>query len=377
MPPTTLVAAQGTQLLMLPNEVLAAIIEGAALADQATLCRVSRLFHQLSLPILNRAVILHVDRTTTEYSAFCSAMIQNYGRADAIRFLALRDSRLGSERKPDYDLVTKSMGLMHRLEHLSIVDHSKLPGSDPGLIPCLESLSFPALRICHIDLDLNFVHRRGPAVARFLARHPNLTHVRLWQQQITDSSTWASASTLLPNLRHFQGSACFVPALATRRLTEARIDWWGFPDIDGVLEALRSASVEIETGLPFVLSNFHFHAGVDELRALLQALSVHMSHTTTLQLRILLPREAMKMLAEYLPRFTRLEYVALNQPQHLSFSLGPSEWLNLQSWGDACPTLRACSVGSQAWRRMDDGKWEEYDKGDFEMEAGLSVFELI
>ncbi|KAJ7675138.1 hypothetical protein B0H17DRAFT_1207877 [Mycena rosella] len=64
----------------LPNEVLTEIIQAATQEDQASLCRVSKLFHALSLPVLNRTVRLAHYASA---SAFSSAIIENPTRGQA------------------------------------------------------------------------------------------------------------------------------------------------------------------------------------------------------------------------------------------------------------------------------------------------------
>ncbi|KAJ7100512.1 hypothetical protein C8R44DRAFT_888321 [Mycena epipterygia] len=70
----------------LPNEVLTEIIEVVPnLADRASLCRVSKLFHALCLPILYRVV--HLDVNLHSAVTFSSSLKENPARADAIRHL--------------------------------------------------------------------------------------------------------------------------------------------------------------------------------------------------------------------------------------------------------------------------------------------------
>ncbi|KAJ6511008.1 hypothetical protein C8R45DRAFT_965887 [Mycena sanguinolenta] len=69
----------------LPNEVLVHIIQLSSKADQASLSRVSRLFHDLCLPVLYRIVEIKCDDAV---DSFYSAIIKNPSRGDFVRSFA-------------------------------------------------------------------------------------------------------------------------------------------------------------------------------------------------------------------------------------------------------------------------------------------------
>jgi hypothetical protein len=68
-------------------------IVGAAASkrDQATLRRTFQLFHSLALPVLNSTVLPILSKYIDIDRAFCSALITNPNRADAMRSFEVLD----------------------------------------------------------------------------------------------------------------------------------------------------------------------------------------------------------------------------------------------------------------------------------------------
>ncbi|KAJ7467476.1 hypothetical protein FB451DRAFT_1401484 [Mycena latifolia] len=67
----------------LPNEIITEIIQAAPQPDQASLCRVSKLFHGLCLPLLYRVVRL---KTRASVEAFCIAVLSNTALTEFVRW---------------------------------------------------------------------------------------------------------------------------------------------------------------------------------------------------------------------------------------------------------------------------------------------------
>ncbi|KAJ7757246.1 hypothetical protein DFH07DRAFT_461175 [Mycena maculata] len=187
----------------LPNEVLTEIIRAALQADQATLCRVSKLFHDLSLPILNRAAYLPLTPgANIIVREFCAAIIHNPSREDAIRFFSLRPlfgywPEWKSSVVPDLsDWLTKAMKSMLRLEHL-VIHHYVV-----SAIQC----TFPRLVSC----DMKFERAVPDAtLVSFLQRHPDLTRIRIETCRGIDIPNGTRISWL--QLEHFDGPAGLIP----------------------------------------------------------------------------------------------------------------------------------------------------------------------
>ncbi|KAJ7478667.1 hypothetical protein B0H11DRAFT_1916652 [Mycena galericulata] len=361
----------------LPNELLTEIIQNVSSADQATLCRVSKLLHNLTLPVLNRTVELNTTHPRS-LRTFCSALIAKPVRADAIRSFILRDGKRWQPHVP-VDLIFESMQLMRRLEHLSILSSIHLMASK---IPLLK---FPRLVRCHIGIPgANFGGKSAAdIVAQFLEGHPTLTHVRVsWSHHL-------AVRIRLPNLCHYEGSSEFVPAIVTGTLRATRLKWFPYmfrttSTIDKIILALNSLTT---ADTPFISSHDFYRTEEDYLE-LLKSLSKHMPHTTSLQIRCHgSPKhiESIKHVTECLPQFNRLAYFALdfNNDSHspradagraqATVQMGTA---TVQAWAATCPTLEACSIYDTAWRKV-DRTWQEYPIEDFLIQAGLASFEQI
>ncbi|KAJ7454634.1 hypothetical protein B0H11DRAFT_1926461 [Mycena galericulata] len=134
----------------LPDELITEIIRNISKADQANLCRVSKLFRSLTLPVLNRDVALYVGNGPV-LDAFCSALLANPARADAIRSFTLWDDGPFTIS----DQTFQAMKLMTRLEHLGAVHQmtpEEVPDEDFGegtskLVPGLAASNLGAFRL--------------------------------------------------------------------------------------------------------------------------------------------------------------------------------------------------------------------------------------
>ncbi|KAJ7511480.1 hypothetical protein B0H11DRAFT_2387366 [Mycena galericulata] len=118
----------------LPDELIIEIIQNISKADQANLCRVSKLFRSLTLPVLNRDVALYVGDGPI-LDAFCSALLANPARADTIRSFTLWDDgpSIVISRQ-----TFQAIQLMTRLEHLGAIPQmtpEEVPDGDFGEVP--------------------------------------------------------------------------------------------------------------------------------------------------------------------------------------------------------------------------------------------------
>ncbi|KAJ7612239.1 hypothetical protein FB45DRAFT_940138 [Roridomyces roridus] len=376
----------------LPNEVLIRIIRDAEMADQATLCRVSKLFHALSLPILYRTVVLRLD--DGGLSAFCSSLVENPERADAIRSFTIKkakDSSSGSAIRfstmnkayhpdasfsPDYRTLGAAMKLMTNLERLLVlfddgcssiphpravaqkqptplsVERRRLNSSMDAMAPILAELTCPRLTAC--VLMLSKTYGGDDWLEQFLMTHGSkLTAISL--------ALWVELSPPVPSvsqLRFFHGDADLLPRLGGSNLEGARLLYTKaseqkFNDISLFLKSSSSPTH------PLVVSNEYLYLSnyPQQLDHSLKGLSIHVPHIVSLELR---PNEftaiEISRVLQYLPRFIQLQYVALHLPQicrededddddddgdELELSTE-----TLDAWAIACPTLKACSLCS-------------------------------
>ncbi|KAJ7736211.1 hypothetical protein DFH07DRAFT_843051 [Mycena maculata] len=356
--------------LWFPNEVMTEIIRNVSRADQATLCRVSKIFNALSLPVLNRTVTIvgGLDNNQVHVlKAFCTALIAHPFRADAIRsltFVGRGYIRTELEDSESRELWLQSVKLMRRLEHLSI-DSSRVVGQ---LVPKLSLLNFPRILRCSLKIPADMWHVDD--VAAFLKLHATLTHVR-----IRINGPVGHRSVSLPNLQYFDGYMAHLPSIVTQHLRAARILWQteGL-EIDNFIKALTSMT---DPSIPFI-SSHRFHTSLDDTSRILTALSTRMPHTTTLETCYLDFQAAVGHITERLGQFGHLHYLAFDSIYRIPDSDEDDAYRQdtLQAWSNACPTLKACSLFARAWRKVDD-MWQEYPMEDFLIQAGLSAFEEL
>ncbi|KAJ7773641.1 hypothetical protein DFH07DRAFT_1057176 [Mycena maculata] len=342
----------------LPNEIIIEIVRATPRkADQAALCRVSKLFHSLALPVLNRVVKVRNNTIT----AFCTALIADPTRADVIRSFTFVDYGRGPRTVSPVDLLFEAMNLMHLLEHLSIdFKFTSYPVSSG-----LSLLTFPRISSCKFGGRYKLDPTDADIVAHFFTRHPTITRLHIY---------FALTRISLPNLHSFDGFAPSIPMITAQGLKAARLAWTdGSITADNIFTTLNSLTNPV---LPFVSSHTFYTRAYTTV---LPSLSMQMPHTTTLEIRLapILPDNGIiNHLTQCLPRLNHLVYLALHcvfprANQHYV----PDPWAIVQTWANHCPTLEACSLFDNTWKKV-DGSWLEYPKDDFRDQAGLSVFEI-
>ncbi|KAJ7651193.1 hypothetical protein FB45DRAFT_1050978 [Roridomyces roridus] len=334
----------------LPTEVLAKIVEYAPSADKASLCRISKFFNELSLPILNRNVVLHMIRYK-ELKRFFRAIIAHPERANATRSLAFTNESSDLDFKSSfYDLLIESTSLMRKLEHFSVIDRSTAITRETSILTCLASLTFP---------------------------RPREAPPKDCPEKYGEFDDPAHIGALLPNLQHYDGTVQFLPMLSSRCLAEARIPWiLALEDIDSMLGTLKSLLDARLPNVVFLDFSYSFNSVAPRT---LSVLPENIPHLSSLKICVrsmtaLSQRNILNCFKECLPRFSSPKYIAFEYSDPTLS--GDGDILTLQSWADICPTLKACSIGGKAWTKVDDG-WEECSIEEFEIEAGFSVFESI
>ncbi|KAJ7614135.1 hypothetical protein FB45DRAFT_1064946 [Roridomyces roridus] len=362
--------------LWLPNEVLTEIIQYANRPDQAALCRVSRLFHGLVLPILNRAISLRlVDKEGRPYEPILTSLLQslirNPERADAVQSLSF--IRKWAYKAPvDYDLLTDSIKLMRNLESLSFNDYR-----ERTIITRLACLSFPNLSRCRIRMSRIGVSA-AMDLATFLSQHHSIVRLVLRIPGIQGgANSLEPGLNLLPNLRQYQGTGLFFDRLATRYLQAAQ---FLLSEIESDVQALKSIT---NPHVPFVLSReFASRALDNSIQKILSPLSVELPLIGSLQLRVYdihtgpLGIDALQYVAAQLPNFTQIAYFSLTSPELEFFVDAESDQAAFETWVAAASTLIGCCIGNVARRKFRE-EWEPLSVEDFHKQAGFSVFEPI
>ncbi|KAJ7612244.1 hypothetical protein FB45DRAFT_1118106 [Roridomyces roridus] len=278
----------------LPNEVLSQIIQFAPLADQAVFCRTSKLFHALSLPIVNRSVCIETETLDTDsIAAFCLSMIQNPERAGATREMAVMFNNPDREREEaNYGKILNTIKLMLNLEDLSLLDYTESlalldhPQGLSSMCSGMANLNFPHLSSCRLVVASIDEKNHAP-IMHFLTRHPNLTHLRIWVA-FRDTHPPPASRLRLPKLRHYEGTSIFLSYILTERLKRAHVSVWGWDalETEQIVESLRSLT---DPNRLFTLSNDYdeldSQEGLTTLRESLRALSSRMPYITSLRVR--------------------------------------------------------------------------------------------
>ncbi|KAJ7467475.1 hypothetical protein FB451DRAFT_393759 [Mycena latifolia] len=357
----------------LPNEIITEIIQAAPQSDQASLCRVSKLFHGLCLPLLYRAVRL---KTRSSIEAFCAAVLSNNALAELVRSFTA-GFRIGL-LTPQTSLTTvNSSKALLRLECLSI-DISSL--QTEHLRQLLHS-TFPYL--VHCSLGTHDCHHWSSqeldyTLVSFLLRHPALQtlHIQDWDRM----EVWPSSSTRIPLLHLHQLQCPFrlVPSIFTGSLKNVGLDWFDIPapnEVEKTFGALKSMA---RTDIPFICSNTT--AGPSSgvfMPEILNSLSRNIPHTRTLQLEYANDdKVVIRCLMDCLPSFTGLAFLSLECwfPAHSGAQ--DEDLQTVQAFGEACSTLEGCRLHKCAWRKV-AGMWEKYPVEDFMVLAGILTVQVI
>ncbi|KAJ6511002.1 hypothetical protein C8R45DRAFT_1207777 [Mycena sanguinolenta] len=321
----------------LPNEVLVHIVQLSPKADQASLSRISRLFHDLCLPVLYRVVKI---KRYHAIDSFCSSVVENPSRADFVRSFA---TDLPYSHYPQYsrsEVLIVALKLMLKLDHLALCAFA-LDGRHSLLL--FEECNFPQLISCDIWAPwgafdgIRSNERISDSIPLFLARHSTLkrVHIHPADKLVAPQSIRAS----LPNLEFYGGDAGFIPAIDARGLKSVQLTWFADADAEKIMLGATTVSVTPSSMMhdPGVLSD-----------------------------------DTARHITECLPRFTSLVYLSLewmnDPPQSTANS---ADRIVIEAWGEACPTLEGCGLYFHGWRKL-DGRWEECPLKDFLVLAGLS-----
>ncbi|KAF7340884.1 hypothetical protein MSAN_02117900 [Mycena sanguinolenta] len=353
----------------LPNETIVEIIQHSTKADQATLVRVSKLFRDLCLPVLYRVVELDHKNAPNNINSFCSVIMKNPSRANAVRsftvILPWPRNDTSRRTKRCKGLLLASLKLMSKLNHLLI---SSL---DDYTCILLQECNFPQLTSCNLLASMYYdpSPESADSVTVFLVHHPTLRRLHL-----NLSSGFASllGRVTLPNLEYYEGGAGFVLVLDAISLKEVRLRW-NSKDVDKIITTISSIT---KADVPFI-SSHKYSGGI--CYQIMSSMSMHMRHTKTLRLSPLAHHDALpyqdtiRHITECLPRFTGLLYLAMEWSKRTCPTSGANKHedrIAVEGWGEACPTLEGCCLNHSCWRKV-DGRWENYPVREFWVLAGL------
>ncbi|KAJ6548240.1 hypothetical protein DFH09DRAFT_1320565 [Mycena vulgaris] len=368
----------------LPNEIITEIILAAPQADQASLCRVSKLFHALCRPLLYRVV--HPN-TYDSLMTFSSTIISDPALAEFVRSFKVVRHGTRAQRllEPDTSrLLVHSSKCLPRLEQLSI-DSGLLQGEH---ISELLAWTFPHLVRCSLGiLDQNGLGspEHEYTLGAFLIRHPALTYLHIEDASSSAMDIWPAAAGRIPllHLRHLGCPYNLVPAIISRGLQEARISWSHFYDVPNVeVETVVVALAAMtRPDVPFACCNSACDSYFSEL---VDSISRIIPHTRALQMRVIFPDMfnvetiSTQQLLACLPRFTGLIFLSIESlfPRRGVLPEDNSEardHITVHGFADACSTLEACRFYNHAWRKA-GATWEVFSVKEFTALSGLSFF---
>ncbi|KAJ7687233.1 hypothetical protein B0H17DRAFT_1332496 [Mycena rosella] len=336
-------------LQWLPNETITEIVQAAPRSDQASLCRVSKLFRDLCLLILYRVVGLEADASVADFG---DTVLSNAALAGLVRSYSVHFPRAGMAHVERFSqvLVDSSKALV-RLEALSI-HHMLLTDTH---LEMLLRWTFPHLVRCRLGTASSHWNdtEEQDTLASFLIRHPGLENLHIQHIPYALERSSTSVRIPLPRLQQLRCPPRIIPSIVALRLKRVQL-YWNNDDLDEVentfvaLKAMTASDV-------------------------VDSVSRNLPHTRTLQLQSDYPplHEAIGHLKNCLPRFTGLAFLSVHPMSRVLYVRegGVSEEINVLS--DACPTLEACRLRRRAFRKV-DGMWETCCLDVFNELAGLS-----
>ncbi|KAJ7605218.1 hypothetical protein FB45DRAFT_493282 [Roridomyces roridus] len=342
------------------NEVLAEIIQNAPTSDQATLCRVSKLFYALALPALNRTVVLDTDPTGREaFKVFCTAMMENPERADAVRSLTCKIHDDFTIRFNAQELLTESLRIMRRLEHLEIQDLTM----HVVFLPGVTGLDFPNLSSCTFT---SMASAWKSHIEMFLSRHPTITHLGLWLAR--GQGLAAPEGALLPKLQCYRGSARLFFGFSKPNLAFVQTGWG--PETPSLIQELSP-----QTTPSLARLSIHCMSAWEISEAIIH-LSNHASHLQNLKLHCwdcYITELMVNDITACLPRFNRLAYLVfdywVDEDGRLPTGVADDR-VALESWTNSSSTLKGCSFGAMACMKVGQ-KWEKCSPEEIDAESGF------
>ncbi|KAJ7687273.1 hypothetical protein B0H17DRAFT_1332511 [Mycena rosella] len=222
----------------LPNEIITEIVQAAPRSDQASLCRVSQLFHDLILPILYRVVDLEASASVADFGG---TVLSNAALAGLVRSYSVNLPRAGMSIavKSLSSILVDSSKTFVRLEALSI-NFLLLTDTDIETLLCW---TFPHLVRCSLGTasrhwsDTEQQH----TLASFLIRHPRLEslHIQAFPYALERSSV--SVRIPLLRLQQLRCPSRIIPSIVSPRIKRVQIYWnGGVDDVDTIFVALKA-----------------------------------------------------------------------------------------------------------------------------------------
>ncbi|KAJ7165515.1 hypothetical protein C8R43DRAFT_986623 [Mycena crocata] len=326
-------------LRFLPNEVLAEIAVVCPTADQAALCRTSRLFHEIVTRVMYRSVSL---KSSSAIRTCCRTLINNLQISLLVKSLKTDDLILGWGEYHSADGGLAS-SLSNALDGLKNLESLMLGGPDgaPPYLGVIADKTFPHLTRLHIRITQS-QSSLYPALPRFLQSHPKLTVLKLFNL-CKDFPVESFADVRLPALRYFKSRTYAFPLLigAHNRLESAEVVWKQVDgDIGPPIAALCTGSGASLKKL--VCFRFRDTGNTD----LIQHIAEHLPTLSILKISSkptcpMHDETMLQKIAAALAHFTKLRMFAYTYAEFKRANRA-IDAATVTSWGRVCPTLQRC-----------------------------------
>ncbi|KAJ6543913.1 hypothetical protein B0H19DRAFT_290407 [Mycena capillaripes] len=287
-----------------PAEIISEVILASPRGDRAAFCRVSKLFHNIGVPVLYRVVNLPWESR----DAFSRTILSNPFLAGLVRSLSIEHNPRSGKPKFHTKVLTQmlnSFQMLINLEHLSIIFHLWCEQHYRAFV----QWSFPRLVSCHLGLSSTQSNYLA-LMSSFLQHHSSIRSFSSPLTGTSDKYEALPAPCSLPYLRNFRGAAPLVPLiLDAQDLSEVMLSLGrkrSAQDVEKIIHTLESMTRD---GTPFICSNDDCEESFIEI---LDSISRNLPQTKTLQMRGCVPnKENLVHLQNCLPPFARLLFLSV------------------------------------------------------------------
>ncbi|KAK7028307.1 hypothetical protein R3P38DRAFT_2935299 [Favolaschia claudopus] len=350
------------------NEVISEIIQAIPdRADVSAVCKTSKLFHSLGIPVLFQVVKL---KNGSRIMAFVRTVSAKPDVSGFVRSLTTID--IGSIKSSRLQWLACLKSLT-KLEDLSMTYFQFTP-EDWDIF-----LSFTFPRLVHCKLDASYNERSKKSPMDFVARHSALESLSL---NVWDPPKGPAPPQIpLLNLRRLQGPASLAQRITAPRLGEVRLEWESvhFEDVEPIFSTLKTM---IPADNSFVFSNDG--CWDNRLHDFLPCIANNVPHVKTLHLHLIdtdmwNSDTHIEWVAEQLPPLSKLEYLSIvmrgDEDDDHPYFLADEEddLMAVETLGTACSSLQMCRLNDVVWRKENE-TWNQ-SSDDFDRLAGISWIE--
>ncbi|KAF8066506.1 hypothetical protein FPV67DRAFT_1190596 [Lyophyllum atratum] len=339
-------------VLNLPLELLTEIADIIDLDTQLSLCRVSKLFHSLTVASVYRVICLY---TPSSVVACCSTLARRKEAAAAVRQFSIIYTP--AEPASSHYFASFYSILGSALEHLPHLQELKLMVLDPNYIQTLNNALFHSLR--HFECYLALTD----SLILFLNRHPTIIYLQTAPSEALTPSSMGSVlpRVILPKLQYFIGNSEGVSALVPDASLRAAFIFW--EAVDGTpQDAIRS--LERSSGHTINLVSCRRRGWNLDL---IDLISVWLPNIYVLIITNILAvdsrpsEEYLNAITALLSRFSTLLHLHLHCIGSEKIDTVESnldeDFATVTAWGAACPSLVECILpysNRMKWLRRHD-----------------------